>query len=87
MKLVIIIYNKKLLKLNKVKHNRDKIKESIRDHMRKIENEYKYKYNYKYNLIKYINKAKFILNKIEDDLLKRLEDEDKKEEQNKKKVK
>ena len=77
-----LYYYKKLLKLNKVRHKRVRMKQLIEDHMKKIENDYKYKYNYKYNLIKHINRVKSILNSIEEPLLKRLEIEDKKEKTN-----
>ena len=50
-----LYYYKKLLKLNKVKHKKEKIKQLILDHMKKVENEYKTKYNYKRNLINYSN--------------------------------
>ena len=61
-----LYYYKKLLKLNKVKHKRDQIKQLIVNHMRKVEDEYKIKYNYKKNLINIINRTKRILKRIEE---------------------
>ena len=72
-----LYYYKKLLKLNKVKHKREQIKQLIIDHMNKVENEYKTKYNYKRNLINIINRTKMILKKIEIPLLKNAENNDK----------
>ena len=68
-----LYYYKKLLKLNKVKHKKEKIKQLIIEHMRKVENEYKYKYNYKRNLINIINRTKVILKRIEEPLLNKTE--------------
>ena len=82
-----LYYYKKLLKLDKVKHKKDQIKQLILDHMRKVENEYQIKYNYKKNMINIINRTKIILNRIEKPLLKDAEKEDKEAEINKSKKK
>lgn len=72
-----LYYYKKLLKLNKVKHKKKKIKQLIIEHMTKVDNEYKNKYNYKNNLINIINRTKKILKRIENPLIKKAENDDK----------
>ena len=74
-----LYYYKKLLKLDKVKHKKEQIKQLILEHMKKVDNEYKTrnKYNYKKIFFNIINRAKMILKRIEKPLLKTAENMDK----------
>ena len=73
-----LYYYKKLLKLNKVKHKKEQIKQLILEHMKKVDNEYNTtnKYNYKKIFFNIINRTKKILKRIEKPLLKTAENMD-----------